>query len=82
MPNVPFGACRLAPIIPDHSEVGAYSGSLEAGVYNDAAATIPKLLLMQSFGDATEAKALTAFLRQLVKATELMTSDDQRTMNR
>ncbi len=43
--------CRLAPHIPDYAEVGAYSQSLQAMVYNSVAASLPTLLVMSVFGD-------------------------------
>ena len=67
---------RLAHIIPDYSELGAYAGSMQAGVYNDAAATLPKLIIMLTYGDAELAKTLKAFLEHLVLAEELFTGDD------
>ena len=73
----PATDCRLAHIIPDYSERGAYAGSLEAGVYNEAGATMPNLLLMMAFGDAKLAAHLKGFLEHLVVAKELLTSDDQ-----
>ena len=42
---------RLAPHIPDYAEVGAYSQSLQAMVYNSVAASLPTLLVMSVFGN-------------------------------
>ena len=69
---------RLAPVIPDYSEIGAYSGSLSAHVYNEAAANLPQLLIMLSFGDPVLNSSLKAFLEHLVLAEELLTRKDRR----
>jgi len=68
----------LAPVIPDYSEIGAYSGSLSAHVYNEAAANLPQLLIMLSFGDPVLNSSLKAFLEHLVLAEELLTRKDRR----
>ena len=50
-PFISYDLCRLAPHIPDYAEVGAYSQSLQAMVYNSVAASLPTLLVMSVFGD-------------------------------
>ena len=71
-------AVRLAHIIPDYSEIGAYAGSLVARVYNDAAVSLPKLIIMLAYGDSNLAKTLKGFLEHLVLSEELLTSEDRR----
>jgi hypothetical protein len=68
--------CRLAPVIPDYSDIGAYSGSVAASVHHEAVANVPMLLFMLSFGDDRLHKPLKAFLGHLVVAEELLTSKD------
>ena len=70
--------CRLAPVIPDYSEFGSYSGNLSANVYNKAAANMPQLLIMLTFGDPVLNSSLKAFIEHLVLAEELLTREDRR----
>ena len=68
--------CRLAPLIPDYAELGAYSKSLTAKTYKQAAQRMPRLILMSVFGDSELAKNMAYFLEHLEQAEHTLAEKD------
>jgi hypothetical protein len=69
-------SARLAPHIPDLAEIGAYSKSLTAKTYREAAERMPRLLLLSAFGDAELAGNMKYFLEHLEEAERRISEAD------
>ena len=70
--------CRLAPLIPDHAELGAYSKSLTAKTYRQAAQRMPRLILMSAFGESELAENMVDFLEHLEQAEHSIPDNELR----
>jgi hypothetical protein len=58
--------------------MGAYSKSLTALTYKQAAQRMPRLILMSAFGEAELAQNMVYFLEHLEQAERLLTEKDLR----
>ena len=69
-------AARLVPHIPDLAEIGAYSRSLTAKTYREAAERMPRILLMSAFGNAELGSNMKFFLEHLEEAEKKISDTD------
>jgi predicted nucleotidyltransferase len=66
----------LAPHIPDHALVGAYSRGLVAKTYRNAASAMPRAIIEIAFGDDGTSETWKGFMDRWVQSEEMLTADD------
>ena len=66
----------LSPLIPDFSELGAYSKSLTALTYKQATDRMPNLLLVSAFGDVDVRAKMRFFLNQVEEADRMLSPNE------
>ena len=66
----------IAPVVSNHSDVGAYSNSTAAMVYKHVATRMPRLILVAAFGKSECGENMKMFMDNAIDAEERITEMD------